>query len=683
VTLWAYSNEDEREMIQKLLIANRGEIAVRIIRACKAMGITAVTVYSEADLNSKHVRLADESYCIGAAEATCSYLDGAGIVELARRIGVDAIHPGYGFLAENPEFVALCEAHDIIFVGPNAQVVQSMGSKMQAKCIAQTSDVPTVPGYAGEEQDTAALLLEAERLGMPLMIKASAGGGGRGMRIVHNMENFESQLALAVTEAKMAFGDGRVLLERYIERSRHLEVQVLGDKHGNVVHLFERECSIQRNHQKIIEEAPAAFIDQPTRQKLFDCALQLSREIGYDSAGTVEFILDSSSGEVYFLEMNTRLQVEHPVTELITGIDLVQWQIRIAAGEALDFTQADLAVNGWAIEARVTAEDPGRDYCPETGTLSIYHEPAGDGIRVDSGVEQGSVISPYYDSMIAKTIAYGAHREQARHRLQTALGDYRLSGVGTNIPFLHAILGMPVFRNQPLNTSFLPENFPEGWQSSDLAQQDLLVLAAVAAVEGIAYTEEVQRSPWEDLGGWRLTRNGMDCYQSHLVLVDGTGLSHKLSRRPVEDGCQIMIGERAVKVQSVRYTPAAISADIDGRPLSCLIRVEDSSIALAGCAASGYFSILPQRQALTGDGPAVLSGEGRITAPMPGVVEAVKVVVGERVNSGDLVVVMEAMKLVQNLSSDCAGTVVGIYCEAGQTAEANALLVEIEVAEQD
>jgi len=415
-------------VFESVLIANRGEIAVRIIRTCRRLGIRAIAVHSEADRDALHVRLADAAYAIGPAESARSYLDAGAIVAAARRAGAAAIHPGYGFLAESEALIAACEDAGIAFVGPHREAIRAMGSKIAAKAIAVQAGVPVVPGYHRDDQRDATLIAAAERIGFPLLIKASAGGGGRGMRSVAGAEEFPAALAQARAEALAGFGDDRVLLEKLVAAPRHLEVQLAGDRHGNLVHLFERECSIQRNHQKIVEEAPAAFLSAAQRAALYRHALALGRAIGYDSLGTVEFLLDHDSGELYFLEMNTRLQVEHPVTEYVTGLDLVEWQLRSAAGEPLPRAQEQIACTGWAMEARLNAEDPAQGYRPATGRIERYREPAGAGVRIDSGVGEGASIGPHYDSLLAKVIAGGDDREQARRRLLAALEDFVLLG---------------------------------------------------------------------------------------------------------------------------------------------------------------------------------------------------------------------------------------------------------------
>ena len=467
-------------MFNTLLIANRGEIACRIARTARRMGLRTVAVYSDADRDSLHVALCDTAVRIGPPEAARSYLDAAAIVAAARAAGAQAIHPGYGFLSESLALIDACEAAGLIFVGPSRDAIQRMGSKIESKRIALDAGVPVVPGYHADDQDPAVLQAAASDIGYPVLIKASAGGGGKGMRVVRSAGEFAAALVTVRREAQASFGDDRVLLERYLDEPRHLEVQLLGDKHGHLVHLFERECSIQRNHQKVIEEAPAPHLPPAVREALFAHALTMGRAIGYDSTGTIEFIHDSRSGDTFFLEMNTRLQVEHPVTELTVGIDLVEWQLRVATGEPLGFAQPDLTQRGCAIEARVCAENPAAGFAPEIGALVGYREPRGEGVLVDSGVRSGSQVTPYYDSMLAKVIAHADDRPTAARRLATALDDTVLLGVHSNLGFLADLLRHDHFA-QVLSTHYIERAFPAGWQPR---ADDGLAIAA-AALHGV------------------------------------------------------------------------------------------------------------------------------------------------------------------------------------------------------
>src|SRR5438270_3945627 len=449
-------------MFRKILIANRGEIACRVIRTARRMGITTVAVYSETDAEALHVREADEAVPIGPPPSAESYLRIDHIVEACRRTGAEAVHPGYGFLSERAEFAAALADAGIVFIGPPPEAIAAMGDKIAAKRLAAEAGVATVPGYLGTIPDTEQAVKIAREIGYPVMIKASVGGGGKGMRIAHGADELRGEFASAQHEARASFGDDRVFLEKYVEQPRHIEIQVLGDAHGNIVHLGERECSIQRRHQKVVEEAPSPFIDAATRAMMGEQAVALARAVDYHSAGTVEFIVDRQRN-FYFLEMNTRLQVEHPVTELVTGLDLVELMIRIAAGERLRFGQSEVRLSGWAIEARVYAEDPVRNFVPSIGRLVRYRAPAGEGIRVDAGVFEGAEIPLYYDPMIAKLIAYGGDRGEATARLQRALDGFYVSGVRSNIAFLAAIARSKRFANGALSTDFIAQEFPDGF----------------------------------------------------------------------------------------------------------------------------------------------------------------------------------------------------------------------------
>ena len=669
------------EAMDRVLIANRGEIAVRIINTCRKMGITTIAVYSEADRGARHVALADEAHCIGAPAASASYLDAEKIIGLAQRVDARAIHPGYGFLSENAGFAEQCAAAGLVFIGPPGEVIAQMGSKIESKRIARACGIPTVPGYAGERQEAAVLRVEAEKIGVPVLIKASAGGGGRGMRVVTDLARFDALLAQSVKEAESAFGDGRVLLEKYIATPRHLEVQVLADHHGNLLHLFERECSIQRNHQKVIEEAPAAFLDSEQRNFLHESALTICRHIGYHSAGTVEFLVDSDTGAAYFLEMNTRLQVEHPVTELITGIDLVEWQIRIAAGEELPFRQHDLVPSGWAIEARVVAENPADDYRPEVGRLALYREPEAQGLRVDSGISQGAEVTPYYDALIAKVIAHGDTREQARDRLREGLGDFLLGGVGNNVAFLRDLLSCPAFLSQPLTTHYIEQQFPEGWRAVDEPEERLLVAALLAWNLASDAARELQQTPWGQLGGWRLLRNAGHRARHSVVLKDVSGRAHSLEYIHHAEGWLVTFDERTIACAEARLDNAKIELEIGGERLRYWVKIEGRQVLLTRGARSHAFDVLPQREALAGDSPGELTGEGFIRSPMPGAIDAIRVGVGDRIVRGDVLVIMEAMKLVHSLCAGVDGRIAAIHCREGQSVEANALLVEVETDE--
>jgi acetyl-CoA carboxylase biotin carboxylase subunit len=494
-------------VIRRLLIANRGEIAVRIIRACRELGVETVAVYSEADERSLHVSLADRAVSIGPAAAAQSYLSIGRLIDAARASGADAVHPGYGFLAENAEFASACADAGLCFVGPSPEVIEQMGSKIEARAHAAAAGLPVVPGDTPASQDDAALREAARRIGFPLLVKASAGGGGKGMRTVRDVRHLGEALASARHEAQAAFGDPTLYLERLLDRPRHVEFQVFGDHHGRAVHLFERDCSIQRRHQKIVEESPSPGIDADLRGRMGNAAVALVRRIGYVNAGTIEFLVEGlgEGARFYFLEMNTRLQVEHPVTEMVAGVDLVHAQLRVASGEPLPWTDGQLAQRGHAIECRVYAEDPASDFLPQAGPLTVYREPQGPGIRVDSGVVEGGEIGIDYDPMIAKLVTWGETREMARQRAVAALRRYPILGIRTNVPFLVRVLEHPRFGDGTLDTSFLDR---DGRALSDTPVGPGLVaaLAVAAAHDGAAVVPgetAVPRDAWDRLCGWR------------------------------------------------------------------------------------------------------------------------------------------------------------------------------------
>ena len=470
--------------MEKILIANRGEIALRIMRSAKEMGIKTVAVFSEADRNALHVRYADEAVCIGPAPSAQSYLVGSKIIDACKATGATAIHPGYGFLSENPSFAKEVQAAGLILIGPAPQAMEIMGNKLSAKAAALAYGIPMVPGTDKAISDIEDAKQTAVTIGFPILIKAAAGGGGKGMRIVENAAEFEEQMHLAISEAKSAFGDGSVFIERYVTSPRHIEIQILGDMHGNIVHLFERECSIQRRHQKVIEEAPSSVLTPDIRAKMGQCAVDVARSVNYVGAGTVEFILDENL-DFFFLEMNTRLQVEHPVTEAITGLDLVKEQIKIARGEALSFSQEDLKINGHAIELRVYAEDPTNNFLPDIGTLTTYKTPKGLGVRVDDGFEQGMEIPIYYDPMIAKLITHGQDREEAIARMLRAIAEYDITGIQTTLQFGRFVMEHPAFVSGNFDTHFVNKHFnADSFKTTD--EQE----AMIAAIAGLLFLDE-------------------------------------------------------------------------------------------------------------------------------------------------------------------------------------------------
>jgi len=492
--------------MKKILVANRGEIALRVMRSCREMGIQTVAVFSEADRHSPHVRYADEAICIGPAPSAQSYLRGDAIIDACKKTGAEGIHPGYGFLSENADFARQVRAAGLIFIGPSPESMEVMGDKLSAKAAVKSYNIPMVPGSDGAITDVAQGIEVAVKAGFPVLIKASAGGGGKGMRIVERKEDFEEQMHLAVSEATSAFGDGSVFVEKYVAGPRHIEIQVLGDTHGNIVHLFERECSVQRRHQKVVEEAPSSVLTPETRKEMGRCAVDVARACGYYGAGTVEFLLDENH-KFYFLEMNTRLQVEHPVTEMITGIDLVKEQIKVARGEKLSFSQEDLSINGHAIEVRVYAEDPANQFLPDIGRLLTYRRPQGAGIRVDDGFEEGMDIPIYYDPMISKLIAYGHSREDAIARMVRAIDEYEVSGVTTTLPFCRFVMKHEAFSSGNFDTHFVKKYFtPEVLAFSSESTERAAAIAAALFFTPVNNVPAPQENRAPDFTSWYLKR---------------------------------------------------------------------------------------------------------------------------------------------------------------------------------
>ena len=671
-------------MFNTLLIANRGEIACRIARTARRMGLRTVAVYSDADRDSLHVALCDTAVRIGPPEAARSYLDAAAIVAAARAAGAQAIHPGYGFLSESLALIDACEAAGLIFVGPSRDAIQRMGSKIESKRIALDAGVPVVPGYHADDQDPGVLQAAASDIGYPVLIKASAGGGGKGMRVVRSAGEFAAALVTVRREAQASFGDDRVLLERYLDEPRHLEVQLLGDKHGHLVHLFERECSIQRNHQKVIEEAPAPHLPPAVREAVFAHALTMGRAIGYDSTGTIEFIHDSRSGDTFFLEMNTRLQVEHPVTELTVGIDLVEWQLRVAAGESLGFAQPDLAQRGCAIEARVCAENPAAGFAPEIGALVGYREPRGEGVLVDSGVRSGSQVTPYYDSMLAKVIAHADDRPTAARRLATALDDTVLLGVHSNLGFLADLLRHDHFA-QVLSTHYIERAFPAGWQPR---ADDGLAIAAAALHGVLTQQAAAGRSAWQSLGAWRAAAAGSGTGSTQVLLEDEQRCVHEVSVSPQGDSWRVRVGDLELNLAATLVVDT-LALQRDGLTVSFTVALEQHAtqgerLWISGPVGTWAWRRLDRWQrALKGAAGADERGGNRLLAPMPGLVTQVQVSVGMSVNAGDTLVQMEAMKMVHTLSAAAPGRVAELRCRVGDAVRGGDVLVVMEAMETE
>ncbi|ENR66531.1 acetyl-CoA carboxylase biotin carboxylase subunit [Brucella abortus] len=651
-------------MFQKILIANRGEIACRVIRTARKLGIATVAIYSDADARALHVEMADEAVRVGPAASAQSYLNVDAIIKAAKETGAEAIHPGYGFLSENPAFVDAVEEAGLIFIGPSAKAIRAMGLKDAAKALMEKAGVPVVPGYHGDNQDGAFLKSEADRITYPVLIKARAGGGGKGMRRVDSAADFAAALESARREAEASFGDGAVLVEKYMAKPRHIEVQVFGDNHGNAVHLFERDCSLQRRHQKVIEEAPAPGMTEEMRAAMGEAAVKAALTIGYSGAGTVEFIADVSEGlrpdRFFFMEMNTRLQVEHPVTEAITGLDLVEWQLRVASGEALPKRQDELSINGWAFEARLYAEDPARDFLPATGKLALFVPP--ENARVDSGVRTGDTITPFYDPMIAKIITHGATRDEALNRLDAALNKTRIAGLVTNRQFLSALCNLEAFRTGDVDTGLIGREtaalFTDA-QPSDIA----FALAALGALDLLDAPEK--SDPWSGLRGFRLWGEA-----SRSVLIE-----HHGERRTVSFTAR---GDRhfgfAFGTMDIRaHKNGLVRFAIDGRVSEASVsRIEhDVTVQI-----EGHDTIFHHVLATGAEEDA--SSESRILSPMPGLVRLVSVVEGASVAKGDPLVTMEAMKMELSLTAPRDGKVASVTVAAGDQVNEGALLVELE-----
>jgi 3-methylcrotonyl-CoA carboxylase alpha subunit len=663
--------------IRSVLIANRGEIALRVMRTCARLGIRTIAVYSDADADALHVKFADEAVRIGPPPARGSYLDVNAILAAAKQSGADAIHPGYGFLSENAGFVRACEEAGLIFVGPSRVAVEKMGSKIESKRIAEAADVPTVPGYHGYAQDDATLAQAAAKIGFPVLIKASAGGGGRGMRRVDHASDFVTELNAAKAEAEAAFGDNAVLLEKFILNPRHLEVQLAGDRNGSLVHLFERDCSVQRNNQKVLEEAPAPNLPESVKQKLYDAALKLGRAIGYDSAGTVEFIMDQDSDSPYFLEMNTRLQVEHPVTEFITGIDLVEWQLLAAAGDTLPLAQDQIRCHGHAIEARITAERADLGFQPVTGELSVVDAPRG--LRFDTGVSAGSQVSLYYDSLLAKLIAHGPDRSAALARLDGGLSDLTLLGITTTQAFLRDAVRRPLFVDGKATTRFIETSFPGGWRPH---ADDLLRLraAACAVWSQLDTAKDTPNwiSPWQRRVATRVTSAVRPAKVLLQIVDEYDEIDAELHAR--HGRISIEIEGVTVSFEPSKVTGNAITLTAEGHDSPFVARLNGTTVSIAHQGLTLTAAIGP-RIDIPRDGGGLERSGNAVEAPLHGVVAMLHVALGDVVEKGTPVLQMEAMKLIHTLKATVPGRIEQINCNVGDTVPAGAILIEIAPAE--
>jgi propionyl-CoA carboxylase alpha chain len=668
-------------MFEKILIANRGEIAVRIIRTCKALGIGSVAVYSEPDFRGIHVTEADEAVLLGGARPVESYLDMDKIIAAALQTGCQAIHPGYGFLSENAEFAEKTTAAGLVFVGPPARVIAAMGDKIAAKKLAAQAGVPIVPGIIEPVNTYDEAVAAAASVGYPVLLKPAAGGGGKGMRAVECPEEMASALATCQQETQKSFGDSRIFVERYIKKPRHIEIQILADMHGNIVHLGERECSIQRRYQKIIEESPSCALDPNLRAKMGALACALGKTAGYVNAGTVEFILDER-GDFFFLEMNTRLQVEHPVTELVNDIDLVEHQLRIAFGHRLPFSQEQVAASGWAMEVRVCAEDPRRGFAPSVGLITRYAAPRGKNIRVDSGVDAGSTVSVYYDPMLAKVITWGETREEARSRMVEALNGYHIEGISTNIDFANQVLTHPVFVRGELSTDFIPSHIldPEG---KSITPPEILHSMAIATTLIYHLRENLLQDSLRPLksrvGVAAPVRNSFKYVTKHEEHI----FDICLEKRAGEFHWQVLVNKVVYHVitPQMEFYRRRLKLNINGRDTYFRLKYSGNFIEAAHCGVSGTFEIYnPREWQLAGfmPPPSDRSTGNVLDCPMPGLVVAIKVKAGEQVFRGQELVILESMKMESAVSAPSDRIVASVCVQPGDAVETGTVLVRFQ-----
>jgi 3-methylcrotonyl-CoA carboxylase alpha subunit len=659
----------------KLLIANRGEIACRVARTARRMGIATVAVYSDADARALHRGACDEAVRIGPAPARDSYLSVEAVLQAARRTGADAVHPGYGFLSENAAFAEACAAAGLVFVGPPPAAIRAMGSKSAAKALMEKAGVPLLPGYHGADQDAALLAKEARRIGFPVLIKASAGGGGKGMRIVGRARDFDAALAACRREAASGFGDDAVLIEKYLPRVRHVEIQVFADAHGGCIHLFERDCSVQRRHQKVLEEAPAPGMTPAQRARMGAAAVAAARAVGYEGAGTVEFLL-APDGAFYFMEMNTRLQVEHPVTEMITGLDLVEWQLRVAAGEPLPLAQAEVKLDGHAIEARIYAEDPGKGFLPATGRL-VHFRPPGQSreVRVDAGVaqgvEQGGEVTSWYDPMLAKLIVWDSSRDKALARMRDALSAFEIAGVANNVAFLSRLVATSSFAAADLDTALIERERERLFAPRDPAPREAWLLAALGILrdEAAQRPPPVRHDPWDERRGWRLNGSASRV----LELRDGAHAT-RVTIRHGGEGCALDLDGRTTQARAEGTPGSRLTAWLDGRRVDAtVVRERDDLHVFAG---GGHWRLAfqdPLRHRDEGG-----AAEGALVAPMPGRVVALHAEAGSRVRKGEPLLVLEAMKMEHTIVAPADGTLKAHRYAVGDQVAPGAQLVDFD-----
>ncbi|WP_019400960.1 acetyl/propionyl/methylcrotonyl-CoA carboxylase subunit alpha [Chelatococcus sp. GW1] len=665
-------------MFSKILIANRGEIACRVIKTARRMGIGTVAVFSEADRDALHVEMADEAVFVGPAPAAQSYLVIEKIVEACRQTGAEAVHPGYGFLSERAAFAEALASAGITFIGPNPKAIEAMGDKIESKKFANAAEVSTVPGFLGVIESPEEAVRIADDIGYPVMIKASAGGGGKGMRIAYSAAEVAEGFARARSEAASSFGDDRVFVEKFITDPRHVEIQVIGDKHGNVVYLGERECSIQRRNQKVIEEAPSPLLDEATRRRMGEQAVALAKAVNYDSAGTVEFVAGQDRS-FYFLEMNTRLQVEHPVTEMVTGIDLVEEMIRIAAGEKLRFSQEDIRLDGWAVESRVYAEDPTRGFLPSTGRLVTYRPPAegeADGARVrnDTGVVEGGEISIYYDPMIAKLIPHAPTRAAAIAAQQRALDAFAIDGIRHNIPFLSALMAHPRWQEGHLSTGFIAEEFPEGFAMPKPEGEVAIHLAAVAAAIDHLFNERKRR-----ISGQLRSAKPVRFERERVVMLGREAVPLTIDDR---DGALVLAfadGRTVAVASSWRPGEPVWQGRVDGKAIAVQVRPILNGVALAHAGTATEARVYTRREAeLAALMPEKVAADTskQLLCPMPGLVKAIAVAEGQEVKAGETLAIVEAMKMENVLKAERDGTVAKIHAKEGDSLAVDAVILE-------
>ncbi len=652
-----------------LLIANRGEIACRVIRTARAMGLRSVAVYSEADAGALHVEMADEAVLLGPARARDSYLNVERIIDAARQTGAEAVHPGYGFLSESADFAQACADAGLVFVGPRPEMIEAMGSKSGAKALMEKAGVPLVPGYHGEAQDDATLSDATAKIGFPVLVKASAGGGGRGMRIVRAAGELSAALTAARREAKAAFGDDRLLIEKYIDNPRHIEVQIVGDSHGNLISLFERECTLQRRHQKVIEEAPSPTLNDTQREAVCAAARRAAGAVNYVGAGTIEFVSDGH--EVFFIEMNTRLQVEHPVTELVTGVDLVEWQLRVAFGEKLPLTQDQIKLRGHAVEARVYAENPAKNFMPSVGRLSTWRTPdEAGGLRIDAGYRSGDTVSPYYDAMLAKVIASGENREAALDRLAAGLDETDVRGVVTNVGFLSALVRHPDVRANAIDTGFIERHLKDlsaGAGEAGAAE----AAAAVAAILASETAAHDPASPWHAAGWMPVGRRSRG-----FVFRDAAGRETRATLHYDRDAMMLSASGREAAFSYARAGDDALDVRLGDVKMRTVAILEGHDIYLR--TRDGRFELhwIDPFAVESED----IAGSDRIVAPLPGTVVALLVKEGDAIEKGAAVMTLEVMKMEQTLRAPFAGTVKKLACKVGDIVQEGVELAQIEPA---